>query len=129
MTLYHSCPCLKCLQVKVRQACNHSFILMSLLLVDLAACVSGHCPPLNPMACFFMSFLKSGHCPLVNLMACVCRSFLKRNNVPLRYSLTLLLQKYWCVCVHSAAHIFLYIIIIIYHRPHVPSSPFIYHYQ
>ena len=34
-------------------------------------------------------------------------------------------QKYWRVCVRIAAHIVLYIIIITYHRPHLPSSPFI----
>ena len=43
--------------------------------------------------------------------------------------LSSLFQKYWRICVRIAAHIVLYIIIIIYHRPHFPSSPCIYHYQ
>ena len=117
--LYHSCTCLKFLQVEVHKSWNNIHILMSLAPADSMACVSGHCLPDGTMACVFSSLLKSCHCLSTYPMACVCRSFLKQNNVTIRRSLVLLVSKILTyLCAHRRSYC------PIYHYHNLPSSSF-----
>ena len=119
LILYHSCKCLKFLQVEVLQAWNNSLILMLPAPADLMACVSGRCLPVGTMACVFSSFLKSWHCLPADPMACVCRSFLKQNNVLLRRSFVLVVAKQLvCLCAQLRPYC------PIYHYHNLPSSSF-----
>ena len=117
--LYHSCTCLKFLQVEVCQAWNNSLILMSPAPADLMACVSGRCLPAGTMACVFSSLLKSWYCLPADPMACVFRSFLKQNNVLLRRSLILVVAKQLvCLCAQHSTYF------PIYHYHNLSSSSF-----